>query len=334
MISIKQNVAELERCHEIRKAFADCYQAAVHAAAQYAVEVDPVLTAPFREHLRDLAERIGEADDPADLDESRSIFRNELRDYRDKASRRINALRQELDQNAKTLEQILTSMSADGDDAEVQLRQHVKKLRTVAQRPEAAQVRASLESLTDGLEECVEQVRKQNQVVMAQFLVEIQLLHDRIETLQAAASLDELSRMNNRREMESRIQTAAAGATAFCLVLLKIQNHGAIERQYSSWLVNEVVAGLSKRLRNQLKADAVLGRWSASEFAAIVPIDNAGAMALTRQLTQYLSGTYVCMENGKAHRLPVQVTVGFVDPGTDRDAGRLIGRAKEFLSAA
>src|SRR4051812_37463989 len=95
MISIRKSMSELERCQQERTLAMECYLAAIRNSAQYAVELDDSVTAPHREYLGVVAEDVSLGTKEA-LEESRATLRGLLRDYRDKAARYLNDLRDEL----------------------------------------------------------------------------------------------------------------------------------------------------------------------------------------------------------------------------------------------
>src|ERR1035437_10880671 len=105
MISIRESVTELERSHRLRQTTFDCYVAAIQDVAHYAIDLEEATTGPYRKHLETLAAEVV-AGDPAALPESRATLRGLLRDYRDKAAKFINDLREELSSGARALEEI------------------------------------------------------------------------------------------------------------------------------------------------------------------------------------------------------------------------------------
>jgi len=62
-----------------------------------------------------------------------------------------------------------------------------------------------------------------------------------------------------------------------------------------------------------LPENAVVGRWSEDRFLALLRIDTSAAMALAKRIDQHVSGTYVCMENGKPQRPCLQVNAAVID---------------------
>src|SRR5215217_9495214 len=95
MISIQSSLTELERAHQWREGILDCYLNAIKNTAHYALELDQELTENHRKYLRTLADEIAGGDERVIL-ESRSTLRNILRDYRDRGSKYLSNLHEEL----------------------------------------------------------------------------------------------------------------------------------------------------------------------------------------------------------------------------------------------
>lgn len=331
MISIQSSLTELDKAHQIREGLLDCYLNAIKNSASYAIELDDELTANHRKYLRALADEISSAEIPAVL-ESRSTFRNILRDYRDKGTQYLATLRDELAGTARALEEILDSLSQADGDHETRLRGTVQHLRDLAVSPDSGTIGAALRAAASTIEQSVEQMRKQHQVTISQFQVEIRMLHKRIDSLEAAASVDDLTRFFNRAEMENRIKAARPGE--YCLMLVTTRGLRRAEVQFGQPIAEELAAAFAKRFRNSLPPNAVVARWSGEEMVALVHMRKAEAVASGRWITEHLSGTYACLQGGKTVRPALQLNVGVVDtiPGEPPEA--VLDRIGIFLTGS
>jgi hypothetical protein len=249
MISIQSSLTELERNHQIRAAVMDCYILAIKNIAHYAVELDEELTGPHRKHLETLAAEVASGTSEA-LSDSRATLRGLLRDYRDKACHYLGSLRDELAGTARTLEEILDGLGQADGDHEKNLRCALGKLRQVAAAPGHAALGTVICTAADSIENSLEQVRKQHQLTTSQFLVEIRMLHKRIDALEAAASIDEVTRFATREELAERIRSSPAGQ--YCLLLVGARGLRRAEVQFGKEVGEELSGAFAKRLRNSL----------------------------------------------------------------------------------
>ncbi len=327
MISIRNSVTELERCFQEREAAVECYLTAIRNLSAYTIELDEQTAGTQRKYLSSLADEVASGKQEV-LVESRATLRGLLRDYRDKAAQYLNGLREELAGTARALEEILDSLSQADGDHESRVRAALGRLREIAGSPAGSPIRAVVQAAADAIEQSVEQIRKQHQLTVSQFQVEIRMLHKRIDAMEASASLDLLTQLFNRSETEDRIRGASAES---CLLLARAAGIRAAEVQYREDVAAELAAAFTRRLRNCIPPTAVVGRWSREEFVAILNVPKQEATTTAKWISEHLSGSYACLLAGKTVRPPLQIDVAVVESkGNTPD--RLIERVKGFLT--
>jgi diguanylate cyclase (GGDEF)-like protein len=327
MISLLKPMNDLEQCQRARELVLDCHLAAIRNIAHYAIELEPQTTALYRNYLEDLAVRASTGTGDA-LNESRATLRGLLREYRDRTSHYLNGLRQELSDAVTALERTLEALAQCDGDHGVQLRNAVARLRAIPSDAGSA-VRETVLAAASTIEISLEDVRKQHQLSVAQFVMEIGILHKRIDALESAASIDRLTQLFNREEMEERIRGARPAKLS--ILLLKAGGVRAAETHFGHDVAEELAGAFAKRLHNSLPPTAVIGRWGEEAFLAILPNDQAETAALARRITEGLAGAYACLKAGKTVRPVIHLQVGVVDPGTD-SAERVLQRVGEFLN--
>jgi GGDEF domain-containing protein len=261
--------------------------------------------------------------------DSRATFRGLLRDFRDRSSAYVAKVRDELACTARALEEILDSLSQTDGDAEERLCKALGRLRAIAASPDAGAFGAAVLGAADCIEQSVDQMRKQHRLALSQFMAEIHVLHQRIDSLESAARLDQLTRLANRGEMTERITLATPGE--YCLLLLGIRGLLRAEVQFGKEVGEELTAAFAKRLTNCLPAGSEAARWSTEEFAVRVTVSNVEAVALGRRLSQSLSGQYVCLKGGKAVKPSIQVTAGSVETASGEAAEHILERIEQFF---
>src|ERR1039458_7686552 len=326
MISIQSSLTELERSHQFRIVVLDCYLQAIKNMAQYAVELDGNLTGDHRKHLTSLADDVALGRQEVLL-ESSATLRGLLRDYREKATQYLSGLREELAGTARALEEILDALGQADGDHDSQLRAALTRLREVANDPAHGAIAPVVASAADTIEYSLEQVRKQHQLTIAQFLVEIRMLHKRIDSLETAASIDQFTHFANQQEMEQRIRSATPGG--YCLLLIGTRGLRRAEVQFGTEVGEELSGAFSKRLRNSLPTTAVISRWGPEQFVVMVTVNKSEATASGKWITDHLSGAYACLKAGKTVRPSLQLTIGIVDTAASDSPERImqIGRA-------
>ena len=329
MISIRTAMTDLEKCDQLRLLTLDCYVSAIQNSAQYATDLEAAITEPYRNQLKTLAEGVS-AGSVETLADSRSTFRSLLRDYRDKAAHFVNQLREELSSTANTLQEIFNALNQSDGDHEGKLRRAVKTLRQASTADHLESMRSTLVTTTAEIEQSLEELRKQHQVTIAQFLVEIRGLHQRIDSLESLAALDNLTKVFNRGEMEKRVQEAQGGAS---LLLVDVRGIRRAETEFNREVANELAGAFVKRLRNSLTPNAVLGRWGEEEFIAIGPEQRSEALAAAKWIAERLSGGYACLQGGKTVRPKLLVEVQVVDRLAGADAEPALAQVRAYFKS-
>jgi GGDEF domain-containing protein len=307
----------------------ECYLSAIRNVAHYTIELDDELTAPHRKYLAALAGEVASAQ-PEALAESRATLRGLLRDYRDKAAQYLATLRDELTGTARALQEMLNALAQTDGDHEVRLRTALGRLREISKSPDGSALRTVLLAAADSIEQSIEQIRQQHHFTVSQFLVEIGMLHKRIDLLQTAASLDDLTKLFKRSEIEKQIRSLSG--QKLCLMLVTASGIRQAERQYNREVSAELAAAFSKRWRNSLPPNAIIGRWSEEGFIAMLMLEKPEAMASAKRVAEHLSGDYVCLQRGKAVHPSLHVSVAVVDNQPGDPPERTLKRIGEFFT--
>lgn len=312
MISIQSSLSELDRCHQHRALAVECYRAAIRNVAQYAVELDAATTDPHRQYLTALAAELAEAQ-PGALDESRATLRGLLRDYRDRAARYLNGLRDQLKATARALQETVDALAQSDGDHSARMHEAMARLRRAADSDGGGTIRTVVLAAVDSIEDSLEKIHKQHQFTIAQFQTEISLLHGRVDSLEKAAAIDQATKFSNRRTIEEYLRSLPGGRA---VLLAQVRGLAQAQARFGAALGDELVATFGRRLRNSLPKDAVVGRWNEQDFLVILPDGLAEDAVKAQAVANHLSMPYACMQAGKVVRFPMEVTVEFLGAGT------------------
>ena len=327
MLSIRNNITELERLAAERDTAVDCYRDVLHNVANYAVELDDQVTSQHRRYVTAVAE--GLTSTAESLREAGATLRALLRDYRAKAAEYLNNIREQLASTARALEEVMESLAQTDGDCETRMRSALGGLRELAQQPAAEPVRELLLSAANAVGNSVEEMRKQHRAHVAQFMTEIRMLHSRIGQLESAATIDAVTQLLTRPEIERHIRSLEQGNVS--LLLMATSGLRLAEVRFNGDVAAELAGAFAKRLRNVLPPNTVTGRWSTEEFVAILDASAADAIKAAKAVAEQLSGTYSCLLDGKVVRPDLQVRVMVVE-GAEGNPERLLARVREFMT--
>jgi GGDEF domain-containing protein len=327
MISIRETMEELERCHKAAASLQETYTVAIRNTAQYAVELDTTLTEPFQRELSLLADHIAAAG-TEEIEESRSALRSILRSYRDRAGIYLTDLKSELSTTVQAFEEILnSSRQADGDH-EKRLRGAIAGLRKVCQS-QASVTRETILAAAETIESSVEMLRKEHQFTIAEFASETRLLRQRINQLEHTAPSVGQSGFCSRVYLEQRIVSKPDGE--FTLLLLTVKGLRSSERTYGPSVYEQINLAFAKRFRNGLPAGAVAGQWDDEQFVGILPLGESKAAGRAKWAAEHLSGVYVCRADGKTVMPMLNVSAHVLIPGNGESGMDLRERVQHFF---
>jgi len=313
MLSIHDHITELERLSLERDLAVGCYRDAMNNVAAYAVELDEPTTSQYRRYVAEAAG--GLANPTADvLRDTNATLRALLRDYRSKAAHYLNAIREQLAATAQALEDVLESLAQTDGDAESRMSKAVGSLREIAEQAAAAPIRDALLAATDAMGQSLEEMRKQHQAHVVEFKTEIRMLHARIGQLESAASVDSVTQLLTRVEIERHIGSLTPGNASSLLVTAS--GLRLAEVRFNPAVAAELAGAFTKRLRNVMPQNAVIGRWSTEEFVALLNVSRGDGIKVAKVVTEQLSGTYSCLLSGKVVRPELQVRVTVIEPVT------------------
>lgn len=186
--------------------------------------------------------------------------------------------------------------------------------------PSPAALGRSGEELHGILRNFREEVRLQNET-RARDLEQVELL----------ASLDPLTAVANRRDLERELTARIAGGQEFCVLLFDVNGFKTINDRYGHLLGDQVLKQVAARLASQVRVRDYVCRWGGDEFLAILACDLAIAGSRSGQIAERLSGAYHIAAEGQEIRVGVTVTVGFVQYRAGESAEELFRRADDAM---
>lgn len=337
MISIRKASEHLDRLDEMVKAARDSYVHAVKSAAQYAIELDPEEAKFYREHLDLIREDAERATYPSDWPAIQSSFRGELRDHRDRSLGHLASLRGEMKAAADAMQSFAESVAESGADHHEELRAALQALDAAAQANDLGKLQAAVAQTGSQIGASIERMERAHALAIAQLRDEIRLLHQQVDAGRRALLLDGVVDVWNRQKLESQLEEILETQESFCVLVVCIRNLKRLDQRFSPAALEGGIKALLQRFLAIVGERAILGRWDEQIFAAILRVEPATAIALSREAAKRLSGAYAVRENGMSRSLELQAAAGVIDrlPGTDTNAFRqkLLQLSATLLSA-
>jgi GGDEF domain-containing protein len=297
----------------------ESYGQAMRSTAQYAIEMDPVETSEFREHLRSLQKQIASAVAAEDWKAVETSFDGELRDYRDKAVGQLERLHQEIKATSEAVRLFAESVAAIDLDHEAQIKDAMGQLEALAGSADVEVLQTGIRSAAQAITGSIDVMRRRHQASIAELRDEIRVLHKQIDGERKAQFLDPATGVWNRRKLDSDIANLLERDQPFCILLVCVRNLPRLDQRYSRSVIEGALKALLQRFASMLEEGATIGRWDEQNFAALLAMEPAAAFGVSRLATKKLAGDYSVQENGHSQTVLLQAMAGVIDRSAGSD---------------
>ncbi|CAG9298453.1 GGDEF domain-containing protein [Celerinatantimonas diazotrophica] len=129
-------------------------------------------------------------------------------------------------------------------------------------------------------------------------------------TLEQQVQLDPLTQLLNRRGFEKKIThfSQLKQSVSYALLILDVDHFKQINDTYGHLVGDQVLIGLSQKLREELRHNDIIARWGGEEFAVIIFYHSVGQVL---KLAQRLRLSVEQMQIDNIAQITVSIGVGF-----------------------
>ncbi|WP_229072374.1 bifunctional diguanylate cyclase/phosphodiesterase [Actinoplanes sp. DH11] len=142
---------------------------------------------------------------------------------------------------------------------------------------------------------------------------------------------DALTGISNRSAWSGEISARLAGGEPFVVALLDLDDFKVINDRYGHHTGDALLQTISRRLRDELRAEDTVARLGGDEFTLLLPaLDNAGTEALLRGLLNRVQRPVLA----EGHELVPRISIGVTASRPEDTAGEVLRRADVAMYAA
>jgi diguanylate cyclase (GGDEF)-like protein len=313
--------------HTEMTAALECYLSSIVEIAETLEAISPEIASSLHEPLLALQSSLSFDPTPAALEQSRDTLHEILQSFCEKARLQNETL-------ARDLTQTLSMVSRTEDTSAGRNVQYVERLVDFVDRLESAirsgdlpRLAAQASELRD-LAQSIELDSRDDFVRLRQKMIEIQR---RLHEVELLATLDPLTGVANRRDLDRELGARIETRQEFCVLLFDLNGFKEINDKFGHLYGDQVLKQVATRLGSQVRARDYVCRWGGDEFLAILACDLPIAESRARQIAGRLNGPYHIAGTGGALRVDVTVTVGFVQYCTGESPEQLFRRVDEAM---
>ncbi|HWY45891.1 MAG TPA: hypothetical protein VNX70_00820 [Bryobacteraceae bacterium] len=329
MISLRKSINELDQLKESKRAAVDCYGLAIGATAEHAVEVDTAQVAQFRSTMQSLRQQVKPEMTAEQLRSVHTALSAELESYAGKVHQRLQRLRDDVRAASQAVEVFAGNFSASGADLDVEVKGELQRLDRAARTAAIDELRSVISGVSASILYSFERVKSSNQLAIAQLKDEIRVLHKEIEIARKSRSSAKAAPTPAQKEIFRQIEVFRQRNTPFSVIVVAVKNLGGLQSCYSKAAIESTLASLHARLKSALPGGSASSRWTESQFAAVVAVEGAAAMAMSRQLAKQLSGSYV-VQDGDFQTVALETNAGVIDCKAQAEPSTLQRRLEQL----
>jgi diguanylate cyclase (GGDEF)-like protein len=305
----------------------ECYLSAILDLAEAIEAISPEISALYRERLLRLHTTVAENASFQSLEETRLALREVLCDFSAKARHHNQRL-------ARDLNQTLDMMTRTEDSRAVRSVQYVERMVDFADQVEAALRSGNLPKLarqTTEMRGFAESIEIDSHDAFARLREKMTEIQRRLHEAELLATLDPLTGVANRRELDRELADRVASQQEFCVLLFDLDGFKAVNDRHGHLCGDEVLKQLAARLSGQVRARDFVCRWGGDEFVAILACGLSHAETRSRQIAARLNGPYRISGKGHEIHVNVAVSVGLAEHAPSESLVELFRRVDESM---
>ena len=305
----------------------ECYLSSIEEITEAIEAISPEIGPSYRSALTLLQSRVSADPTPEVLEESRTELHEILQGFCEKARLQNQTL-------ARDLTQTLSMVTRTEDSSAGRNVQHVEHLIDFVDRLESAVRSGDLPRLATQTAELrdfaqsIELDSRDDFARLRQKMIEIQ---HRLHEVELLATLDPLTGVANRRDLDRELAARIEGRQEFCVLLFDLNGFKEINDHFGHLYGDQVLKQLAARLGSQVRARDYICRWGGDEFVAVLACDLTIAESRSRQIAERLNGPYRIMGPTREIRVEVAVTVGLAQYCAGESPEQLFRRVDESM---
>ena len=333
-VSLKESLSDYDRRESLLAASLSTHGSVFETLRRHLLEIHPEAARALKSYLRSAAERLRWPEAPQEFEALQSDFDREWREYHHQSEQAYTQIEAQLSETVKVLQETLAAFDRGSRDVpEEQLAHQVLALEKLALLDDLLLVRKGIHECAENLTRCVEEIRRERKLAVAQLRDEIRTLQKNLAKAEHAATTDYLTGFLNRQELERVVSNHVRSRQPFTLLYIWLRNLKILEHELPRLSADRLVALASREATRLLPENSSVGRWSDDEFCAVVAAEKPEAMKISRELGKRLNEKFSVGDTPTERSVALQSRVGIVESYPDDSPERFFFRAERMMKA-
>ena len=177
----------------------------------------------------------------------------------------------------------------------------------------ADQARAYSDLRTKDLERIFETLGRIGEVAGDAVKPLVDEIRKRLVAGRETPTVDTLTGLANRRELERQVNLRLAAGRQFCVLFFDIDDFGRFNETLGRESGDQVLRQFAERLLPQIRARDAACRWLADEFIVVMECGIEDARRRSVQMAQWLRGPYTVQADGSEATLEISVSAAVTE---------------------
>ena len=270
------------------------YRAALLAIGKAGVKACPAAGEQFQQALLALHVGLTTEAQPHRVLETEQRLEAELETWGSEAARFF----QDKTNDVKDILSLVAKAAADLGERDQryakQFGQLTARLRATTQLNDLTEIRQSLTSSVADLNDCVTNMARDGRDSVAQMRSQLASYETRLEEVQRIASVDPLTGLFNRRELEARLERQIEDRRGFSVIYLDLNGFKQLNDTLGHSAGDDLLKLVAGELRNGCRATDIVGRWGGDGFLVIAEnvADSRPTDVLLERIERWVAGEY------------------------------------------
>lgn len=310
----------------------NCYLQALTAFGRAAAEICPHIGSPYQSSLIRARQRLSFEPSRENLLHSVEELETELVDFGHRVCEYYTLKSGDI---ASILDVVTQSVETFETRDQMYLERMgllVRQLETGLQatdNPEAA--RLVFEQQLGHLRTFLERLTADSKAVFNRLRDDIGTIEERLLRAETEASIDALTSLVTRRELERMIRDRVPTGKIFSLLLFDVRSLSSIVDRFGADAGDQLLRQFGARLVAQVRPRDIVARWGEAEFAVVFDCPAAAADDRAKQIAEWLSGRYPIDVNGQDWKAEVEAAIAVVEYRAGEAGNDFIRRANAHV---
>jgi diguanylate cyclase (GGDEF)-like protein len=316
VISLKKHIDESP---DLARSLARAYQSSLAAICRAASRTAPQLTPSLQGNLEALGRRLS-LKAVAEID---SKVITELDAWGERSSSYFKEKAMEVREILLLVSQSAQAVGEKDERYVSQLSAFSGRLNDIASLEDISRIRQSLSKSAADLKTCVDRMAEDGKAMVSKLQAEVEAYQLRLREAEMQAARDPLTRLDNRRGIERRMEERVAAGQAFTLILVDLNGFKKVNDTHGHLAGDELLKQFAAELRGRFRPIDGPGRWGGDEFLVIFDGNGEQATVAVSKASEWLFGEYRL----KSAKVQVTASIGIAQWNGSENVSDTLKRA-------